>query len=339
MAADSGTYGKYAYEYQKMLDDVCTVLPSLREHVENFTTTLGDVADEFMSYFDEAQANQKHAVATEEAKKLSQELQQTLVYSDAYMAKVDNFAWHARHKDRQKKVMEALQKETPNYGPMKEYLSHLRRSLGRAEQSHTIFEQAGFGGILTRLEKVFADCQKDLSEEERKKLVTQVAGGMLAAGVSIVGAGGGITLAALMAIPTAGIGSMIILGITGATVGAIGTSAGLATAGVTAYKAKQREKLIKGIQALSKLVSKMAGIGRSIQTIITDVRLKLDGVSEMIDNVDSESESEFGSTDSLSASLEQLHERLNEVGDTCAVCRQKLKEKKDILDAAIDKLL
>ena len=35
-----------------------------------------------------------------------------MIYSDAYMEKVDTFAWHARHKRRQNKVVEAL--ERPN---------------------------------------------------------------------------------------------------------------------------------------------------------------------------------------------------------------------------------
>ena len=341
MAAYSGTYACGAMSdvfgsYSKMLDDVSSALPQLRDHVENFTSVLTTVVDELVAYFE---ASNQHDKLADEARALCQELQRTMVHSDAYMAKVDNFAWHAKHKDRQKKVVEALLKDAPKFGPLNEYISHLKYTLRQAEDSHKIFDKSGYQGVMDRLEKILADCKKNLTEEENKKLTTQIGGGVLAGGTMATATGAGV--AALMAIPTAGIGSMIILGITGATVTVSGLAIGGVTAAATHYKAKQHERIAQAIKTLATLVAKIVAIARSIKCIIEDVRLKLDDVGELIDDVDSrDSEpSKYLSPDSLMASLEQLYEKLNEVGESCTDCHQRLKKKKELLDNTIDKLL
>ena len=341
MAADSGTQAfvsgrisEVVISYVRMLEDVSCALPTLSEHVEIFASVLASVVDELVAYFE---ASHEHEKLADEARALCQELQRTMVYSDAYMSKVDNFAWHAKHKDRQKKVSEALFQSVPKFGPLNDYISHLKRTLRRAEESHRIFDQSGYQGVIDRLGEIMEDCRRNLTEEENKKLSIQIGGGLLAGGTmgASLATGGG--LAALMAIPTAGIGSIIILGITGATVAVSGLSIGGVTAAATLYKAKQHERIAQAIKALSTLVAKIVAIAKSIKGIIEDVRLKLDGVGELIDDVDSEAK--FLSSDSLMASLEQLYEKLNDVGDSCTKCHQKIKDKKQLLDSTIDKLL
>ena len=146
-----------------------------------------------------------------------------MIYSDAYMEKVDTFAWHARHKRRQNKVVEALEQETPQFEPMMEYISQLQHSLSQAEDSRTIFQE--FSSNLRSLEKVLAVCK--INKEEPKS--AKATGAMLGAIV-----GSAIGLAVLEAIPNysvlAQVASMIILTSSGAVVG---TGIGIVTAGAT----------------------------------------------------------------------------------------------------------
>ena len=307
------------------LSDVATVLPPLAEGIANFTKTVTDVVDELVAYFDD-EANKRHIAETaDEARTLCQELLHAIIYSDAYMEKVDTFAWHARHKRRQNKVVEALEQEIPQLQPMMEYISQLRHSLSQAEDSHEIFENSGFGGILEKLNKVLGDNQENLTKEEQQKTKIQITGGAVAGGAMAVA---GASAAAVAAIPTAGIASAIILGIAAGSVG-IGTT-------VYTYKlSKEYDKVIAGIKALTMLVKKITGIARSIQLIIVDVRLRLGNISSSIDQVNPDS----GSLSSMMANLEMLFEKLNKVGQTCHDCHQKLSEKKQSLETFIDKLL
>ena len=152
----------YLHVYEKKIDDVGTVLPTFTEHIKNFTFTVATVVDEFLLHFDKVRANQKHALATEAANScIYQELLQAVVLSDNYLTKADNFTCQARHKDRQKKVMEdlqeALQEEIPNFCPIKEYFSYLRHTLSQAQGI------SDFKDTFTRLEKLLTDCKKSIS--------------------------------------------------------------------------------------------------------------------------------------------------------------------------------
>ena len=162
----------------KVLSDVAIVLPTLGEQVKNFTNTLTTVVDELVSYFDKI-----GHIHLDEARTLCQELLKAMIYSDAYMEKVDTFAWHARHKRRQNKVVEALQQEAPQFQPMMEYISQLRHSLSQAEDNNTIFQE--FGGNLRSIKKVLAACK--INQEELKS--AKATGAMLGA---IVGSAVGL---------------------------------------------------------------------------------------------------------------------------------------------------
>ena len=299
----------------KVLSDVAIVLPTLAEQIKNFTTTLATVVDELVSYFDKI-----GHIHLDEARTLCQELLKAMIYSDAYMEKVDTFAWHARHKRRQNKVVEALEQETPQFEPMMEYISQLQHSLSQAEDSRTIFQE--FSSNLRSLEKVLAVCK--INKEELKS--AKATGAMLGAIV-----GSAIGLAVLEAIPNysvlAQVASMIILTSSGAVVG---TGIGIVTVGAT----REHVKLVNAIPALTTLVSSIERNTASIRSTICEVRLKLDSISEVtIDKIDSDS------YESLMACLNSLFEKLNEFGNTCSVSRQELEKKKVLLENTVDKLL
>ena len=299
--------------YVKVLGDVAIVLPTLAEQVKTFSNTLTTVVDELVSYLGD--------IHHDEARTLCQELLKAMTYSDAYMDKVDNFAWHARQKPRQKKVVESLQQEAPQFEPMKEYILQLRHSLSQAEDSHRIFKESA--GNLRSLEKVLAVCK--INKEELKS--AKVTGGMLGATV-----GSAVGLAVLAAIPNytvaVKVASMIVFILSGA---AVGTGIGAATA---AGATREHEKLGNAIPALANLVSSIERNTESIRSTISEVRLKLDGISGLtIDKIDSDS------YESLMVCLNSFFEKLNEVGNTCSVSQQELKKKKVLLENSIDKLL
>ena len=317
--------------YVKTLDDIAAILPKFTEHVRNFVTTLGTVVDDLVASFE---ADGKHVETTSEARAICHELRQIMVHSNAYMAKVDNFAWHAKRQDRQHKVLEALRQEPPQREPLKEYLLQLARSLSRAEETYKSFEDS-FNGIIKRLEKVLEDCTKNLSEVEKKQLATKITGGILASGAMVGSASVSLGLAAVAAIPTLGIGSMVILGLTGVGVATTGVGIAGITAGATHMVVRQHQKLANAIQVLIEQVKLIISVAKSIQSTIADVRLELDSICDIKDDI----ESNYEMPDSLMECVKQLFERLIEFGTTCSESHQELKDKKKELNTAITKFL
>ena len=330
MAGDPGTSF-----VPKLLDDIANVLPKLADNIVEFTTTVASVVDKVVEYFDNEENQRNVAETAHDARTICQELLATMIYCDSYMNNVDTFAQHARHRRRQDMVVEALQQETPQFELMKEYISQLKNSLSEAEDSHTIFEESGFGGILARLDSVLVKSEQNLVAEVKMKKKIIKTGGAVAGGAMAVAGATGAGLAALTALPTAGLASTIILGITAGTVTALGAGIGGVTTLMTCKLAIGHEEVIQGIKALLNLVSIIVGIGKSIQLIILEVRMKMNNASNSINRVDSASES----VSSMMFNLEMLFEKLNTVGQTCHDCHQRLNEKKQFLETTINKLL
>ena len=252
-----------------------------------------------------------------------------MVHSNAFMAKVDNFAWHAKRQDRQHKVQEALRQEPPKLEPLKEYLLQLARSLDRAEKTYKIFEDS-FKAVSSRLNKVLDDSSKYLNKVEEKELATKIAG----CTGTVVGSGAvSLGLAALATIPAVGIGPMVLLALGGA--GAISTGAGIATTsiGATRLAVKHYQNLATAIQVLTMQVQLITTVAESIETTVTEIRSELDNFRDMKDDI----ESNYEMPESLLECVELLFERLIEFGTTCSECHQDLKEKKSKLYTAIDK--
>ena len=330
MAGDPGTSF-----VPKLLDDIANVLPPFADKIVEFTTTVAIVVDKFVENFDNEE-NQRHVADTaHDARMICQELLTMMIYCDSYMDNVDTFACHARHKRRQDMVVEALQQETPQFELMREYISQLKNSLSEAEDSHTIFEESGFGGILARLNSVLAKSEQNIVAEVKMKNKIIKTGGVMAGGAMAVAGATGAGLAALTALPTAGLASTIILGITAGTVTALGAGIGGATTLMTYKLAKGHKEAIESIKALFNLVSNIVVIGKSIQLIILEVRMKMNNTSCSINKVDPA----FESVSSMMFNLEILFEKLNIVGQTCHDCHQRLNEKKQCLETTINKLL
>ena len=319
--------------YVKGLGDVAILLPKLSEQVNEFVTTLTTVVDELVSYFGDNETTDD-----ETPRKLCQEVLNAIVYSSALMDKVDAFAWNTRDKHRQSKVMESLQQESPQFEPMKEYVSQLQHSLGQAENSHTIFEK--IGDNLRSLEGVLAAVYKTNKEGLKSTKATgAVLGATVGSAIGLAVLASPIALPAVehylhylplpsmeryLALPNYIVAvkviSVLILILSCA---AVGTGIGTVTAGAT----RGHDKLENAIPALATFVPSITRLTGSIRSTISDLRLKLDSINKLaVDEVDS-------------LILNSIFEKLNEFGNTCLVSRQELKKKKGLLENTIDKLL
>ena len=302
------------------LNDIVAVLPLLTQKLKNLSGIVKTIVDDLVSSLKDL--DRDHVKAIAEARAVCHELLQMVMYSDTYMATVDNFAWYAMRKNRHNLVLKALQrKRGARTQPLKEYLSQLTRSLGRTEESHQQFEKS-FHDITWRLQTVLSECSKNVRETKRKRLTT---GTLSACGMVIGGASAGASFAASM-----GIGSMLMLCLTTAA-GTIGITA---TIGVTHYMSNEYWALEKAIKILRKNVATIQSIAQSIQSTITDVWLKLDGVRNIIDDI----ELSYEIPDSLIECLQLLFEKFVEVGTTCSNCYQDMTEKKRVLKITIDDL-
>ena len=307
--------------------DIAAMLPRFAQHVRNFVTTLGMIVDDLVAAYFEPSS--KLVGTTSEVRAICHELRQIMVHSNAYLAKVDDFVWHAKRQDRQRKVQEALRQEPPKLEPLKEYLLQLASFLGRTEETYKIFEDS-FKDIISRLDEVLDDCSKQLNEAENKEHVTRitsVTGAVVGAGAVTVG------LAAVAAIPTMGVGSMIILAFGGG--GAITAGLGIAvtTAGASYLIVEYYRKLKSEIQALTMQVNSITSFAESIETTVTEIRSELGNIRDLKDEV----ESNYELPESLLECVELLFERLIEFGTTCSECHQELKEKKYKLNDVIYK--
>ena len=270
---------------------------NLGEQVRKFVAAVNSL----VTAFDKSE----HVARTTEARALYGEFLQISENSNKVMAKVKGFSWHATRQDRQQRVIKALEQETgPQFGPMKEYIKQLVRSLTRVEQ--TVKEDSS-KNTLERLEGVLAKISKQLCEVQQKEKATKTTG-LLGAG-AILGAGVGAAGLAVTAIA----GPILWIAVVGA----------MATTGVTYHMSSEYNQLASEIEELEKHVKLMASIAQSLRSTISDVTIKLDSVHDFMDDVTST----YEMPDSLLAYVKKFFEDLVEVGNTCLKSDQKLNEK------------
>ena len=203
-----------------VVEEVVASFPSLSSQLHEFTKELIKAVDEKVHKINEL------GISSEGKTVCYQLLVVINKYSYDYMQAISDFIWNAQQNERQQLAFkEAAKKEDPNFGPMNEYIRHVKRYLGRAGEKYEIFCESCKGAVAW-LEEMSEKIQENADKEGTKITASQVASGLVAGGAVAVGTGAGIgiglSLAAVgMAVSTVVAAPAVRLG-TG-TVAAVGT--------------------------------------------------------------------------------------------------------------------
>ena len=301
--------------------------------LDNFTKELIEAVDATVRKIDELK--QKGMTVSPQGKTVCRELK--IVINDAYdyMQAINDFAWNAKRDERQRRAFEeAANKENPNIGPMNEYIQHIQRYLGRAEEKYEKFRDS-CKGVVERLGVVSVETQKEADKEGNKETASQVTGGLVAGGAMAAGVGAGATVAATglglslaAGIPTLGIGAIVGLVITGVAAPVVGLGTGVAAAVGTHYVAKHYSENKKAIQGLSSCITNLEQQASQLNHVLDKIKITMNN----FDDLTQDSTTAPHQRESLLESMRLLFVRLEEFHSVCSQCCKTLKKKSEALE-------
>ena len=335
LLSDSGSITqKIASLVQKLMKMAKFIMPKFMKDVEEFHATLCDIANFLTTNFKASNYGAvKHSY---EAIEVCQELRKMMSYCNAYMAKVNKFAWFAKREERKQAILQAFQQNDHNLAPLKDYIEQLKRSFIQAEEGSEELDKS-FNGIQQRLQILVANCEKRLNKGEKKKLFAKVAGGAVATGGAVL-VGGGIAMAAA-AVPVGGLGGILGLLFAGAGVSMVGSATTLVAGAATYCSVEHYKKTVDATQALTSKLQLLRTISRSIQGTITDVQQELKYIKGEVEEIETSAASLHESLVNLTESLQCFFEELTESGNRCSEFYDELRQNEVLLKKAIVKVL
>ena len=324
---------------QDVVEEAVASLPLISDQLDEFTKDLTEAVDETVHKIDELK--QKGMKISPDGSTTCRELKVVVNNSYSYAQAINEFTRNTRRGDRQKLAFkEATKKENPNFGPMQDYIQHVKRFLGRAGEKYEIFHES-CKGVVERLGVVSEVTQKAADEAGVKKTASQVTGGVLAGGTMAAGVGTGATVAATgiglslaAGIPTLGIGTIIGLVITGVAAPVVGLGAGTAAAVGTHFVAKHYNDRKKAFEDLARRILNLEQQASQLDHVLDKIKISMDTFGNLAKDV------EYYTTapqyrESLLDSMSLLFEKLENFHSVCFKCCEALKKKSEYLETAM----
>ena len=234
---------------------------------------------------------------------------------------------------------EAAKEENPNFGPMIEYIQHIKLFLGRAGEKYEIFRES-CKGVVERLGVVSEETQKKADKEGIKKTASQVTGGLVAGGTMAAGvgtgaavAGTGIGLSLAAGIPTLGVGTIIGLVITGVAAPVIGLGTGAVAAVGTHFAAQHYKKKKMAFENLTRCILNLERQASQLDHVLDKIKIAMNTFDELTQDIEYYTTA-LHQRESLLDSMRLLFERLEEFHSVCSKCCETLKKKSEALNTA-----
>lgn len=319
---------------QKLMNIARIFLPKFVEEVDKFHSTLCGIVNDLIANFDTS--NYEATKRSCEAIEVCQELKKMMSYCNAYMAKVNKFAWFAKREARKQAILQGIQQNDHNLAPLKDYIEQLKRSLIQAEEGSEELDKS-FDGVQQRLQTLVANCEERLDKNDKKKLKFAMASGGVGGATGVILFGGAVAVAGAIAAPTLGLGSAIVMCIASSGMALAGTAATLASAGAL-YSVEQYEKAVYATQAFISNLQLLRSISQSIQGTITDVQQELKRTKQEIEGIETLA-SPHESLVNLTESLQYFFEELTNSGNRCSEFYEQLRQKEVLLEKVILKVL
>ena len=272
---------------QNVVEEAVASLPSISDQLDEFTKDLTEAADETVHKIDKLK--QKGINISSDGSTTCQKLKVVINNSYNYARAIDEFIWNAQRDERQKfALQEASKEENPNFGPMHDYIQHIKRFLGRAGEKHEIFHES-CKGVVERLEVVSEEIQKRADEAGSKKTASQVTGGVLAGGAMAAGVGTGAAVAVTgIGLPLSsalGIGTIIGLVITAVAAPVVGLGAGIAVAVGTHFVAKHYNDRKEAFDDLARRILNLERQASQLDQVLDQIKILMDTIDDLTRDV------------------------------------------------------
>lgn len=294
----------------------------LVEAAQNFGEKISGLIDQTIEKVEllehEAIKNNRDAIASKE------NILYVSDYALDFIDKLDDLFWFGQNEEQIKRIKDALNRG--NYQPLHEHTKRLVTCLSQAEQHYKKFQDK-CQEAKTNCHEVAGYCEHMSVTARNKKIATQAVGGTTAAVAMAAGIGTGITLSIIAGAFTFGIGTIVGLGITGASTAVAGSAVGLGTAAATHYIACNFNETKTTFENLAATFDSMRQIASEMQRSIGIIKLKLQLLEQSIDNIKSFDDSK----ESICLALDQQYKRYYECYVLTNSCHQQLKSKREAL--------
>ncbi len=267
-----------------------------------------------------------------EARRAFFELSEVYDIADTFVLKaVDSFECACDETETSRVKDETMHS---NFGPLIDFILQLQRYLSEAGQLYVKLDEAcnEASESSTRAAEL---CKVKTREARSKKRATRAIGGTVAGGAIATGAtggvaagvaAGGVAASAIAGAFTAGIGTVIGLGITAVATTVVGVGGGVGAAAITYFVAEDFEETEKNFRMYSENFDFLATSALTLHENVSGLHRRLEALATYVDEVES-SRNHQEVARSVCRAVDLLHRRSKESFDVLSECRETVRVK------------